>query len=111
MDTIALTGAQKSRLRGLGQRMDPSVRVGKEGLTPAMLAEMRRQLSKSELVKLRFAGSPRDVRAALCLQLSESTGSVCVGSVGQTGQTALFYTPKAGAPAESLLEDEDADVT
>jgi RNA-binding protein len=104
MDKIVLTGAQKSRLRGLGQRMEPSVKVGKDGLTPAVLGEMRRQLGAHELVKLRYAGSPRDERAAMSLKLSEATGSTFVGSVGQT---ALFFTPAAVAGKASLLGSPD----
>jgi RNA-binding protein len=100
MDTIALTGAQKSMLRGHGQRMDASVKVGKDGLTPMIIAEIGRQLRARELVKIRFVGSPRGARAELCKQLSAATGSACVGSVGQT---ALFFIPFADPAAESML--------
>jgi len=104
MDKIVLTGAQKSRLRGLGQRMEASVKVGKDGLTTAILAEMKRQLGAHELVKLRYLGSPRDDRAAMSQKLSEATGSAFVGSVGQT---ALFFTPSASAGKDSLLGAPD----
>ena len=106
MDAITLTGSQKSRLRGIGQRTEPSVRVGKEGMTPAMLSELRRQLAARELVKLRFVGIAREERAALCDKLSGATGSTFVGSVGQT---ALFYAPSASAAAGLLLESEKGD--
>jgi RNA-binding protein len=104
MDAITLTGSQKSRLRGIGQRTEPSVRFGKEGMTPAMLSELRRQLAARELVKLRFVGIAREERAELCGKLSEATGSAFVGSVGQT---ALFFTPLAGGAAGSLLSADD----
>jgi RNA-binding protein len=106
MDAIVLTGSQKSRLRGIGQRTEPSVRVGKEGMTPAMLAELRRQLAARELVKLRFAGIARDERADLCVKLSEATGSAFVGSVGLT---ALFFIPFATGAAASLLGSDEGD--
>jgi RNA-binding protein len=102
MEKISLTGAQKSRLRGLGQRMEPSVKVGKDGLTPAIVTEVTRQLGAHELVKLRYVGTERDARAAMSAKLSEETGSHFVGSVGQT---ALFYVPSAGGKAR-LLEAE-----
>jgi RNA-binding protein len=92
MDKIVLTGSQKSYLRGLGQRMEPSVKVGKDGLTAAILVEVRRQLGAHELIKVRFLGGDRNERSLHCLKLSESTGSAFVGAVGQT---ALFYTPSA----------------
>jgi RNA-binding protein len=93
-----LTGAQKARLRGLGQRIGASLKVGKDGATPAVIAELRRQLRVNELVKVRFLGSGRDERAGLCGTISQQTESLCVGSVGQT---ALFYTPRAGPAGAS----------
>jgi RNA-binding protein len=106
MDKIMLTGSQKSRLRGLGQRLEPSVRVGKEGLTAAILSELKRQLGARELVKLRFAGIPREERAALCPKLSEATGSAFVGAVGQT---ALFFIPSASPEAKTLVKADDGE--
>jgi RNA-binding protein len=105
MDKIVLTGAQKSRLRGLGQRMEPSVKVGKDGLTPAIIGEVQRQLGAHELVKLRYVGSPREERAAMSVTLSEATGSAFVGSVGQT---ALFFTPAPSSARVSLLGPAEA---
>lgn len=105
MEKTALTGAQKSRLRGLGQRMEPSIKVGKDGLTPAILVEVKRQLGAHELVKLRYVGSGRDERAAMSIKLSEETRSHFVGSVGQT---ALFFVPTSAPGKTSLLEDEEA---
>lgn len=95
MASAALTGAQKARLRGLGQRLDAAIKVGKEGVTPALVAELRRQLRAHELVKLRFLGAGREDRARLCGEISRQAGADCIGSVGQT---ALFYAPGAGAP-------------
>ena len=96
MAAIALTGAQKSRMRGMGQQMEVSFRVGKEGLTPAGMVELRRQMAAHELVKIRLLGADRDQREALCVQVAESTGSTLVGTVGRT---ALFYTPAPEAAA------------
>jgi RNA-binding protein len=90
METFVLTGAEKSRLRGRGQQMDPAVKLGREGLTPALVAELKRQFKGSDLIKVRFVGSDRVERAALCVQVAEATGSSCVGAVGAT---ALFYLP------------------
>lgn len=66
MYDFPLTGAQKTYLRGLGQRLDPTLKVGKSGLTPDFYKELQRALNASELVKLRFLGADRDERATLC---------------------------------------------
>jgi RNA-binding protein len=89
MYDFPLSGAQKTFLRGLGQRMEPSIKLGRGGLTPAFFAELQRHLRAQELVKLRFVGgADRDERAALCTQIADEGRCVFVGAVGHT---ALFY--------------------
>lgn len=88
MYSFPLTGAQKSQLRGLGQQLEPALKIGKGGLTPTFLAELQQQLRAHELVKLRFLGVERDDRATLCEQIADEGRCVCVGAVGHT---ALFY--------------------
>ena len=88
MYDLPLTGAQKSFLRGLGQALEPALKVGKGGLTPAFFGELQRLLRAHELVKLRFLGAERAARAALCTRIADEGRCVCVGAVGHT---ALFY--------------------
>ena len=88
MYDLVLSGAQKSHLRSLGQKLEPTLKVGKGGLTPAFFAELQRLLRTHELVKLRFLGAERAERAVLCARIADEGRSVCVGAVGHT---ALFY--------------------
>lgn len=88
MYEFPLSGAQRSHLRGLGQRMSDHLKVGRAGLTPAFFAELQKLLRAHELVKLRFLGADRDERATLCGQIADEGRCVCVGAVGHT---ALFY--------------------
>ena len=88
MYDFPLTGAQKSFLRGLGQKLEPSLKIGKGGLTPAFFTELQRLLRAHELVKLRFVAAERDERATLCEKIADEGRCVCVGAVGRT---ALFY--------------------
>jgi RNA-binding protein len=88
MDKTPLTGSQKAYLRGLGQRLEASLKLGKGGLTPAFLAELQRLLDAHELVKLRFLGAEREERALLCEQIASGVACECVGAVGRT---ALFF--------------------
>ena len=88
MYDFPLTGAQKSFLRGLGQTLEPALKLGRGGATPAFFAELQKQLRAHELVKLRFLGADRDERTALVAQLADEGRCVCVGAVGHT---ALFY--------------------
>jgi RNA-binding protein len=94
----SLTGAQKTKLRGLGQTLSDSLRIGRQGSTPALLVELNRQLDTRELVKVRFEGAERDARATLCDQIAASAPCLCVGAVGHT---ALFW--RAGPGGSKLL--------
>ncbi len=88
MENTPLTGAQKTHLRGLGQTLDPAIKVGKAGLTPTFFREFARILAARELIKLRFEGTDRHERAALVARIETETGAPCVGAVGHT---ALFF--------------------
>lgn len=88
MYDFPLTGAQRSFLRGIGQTLEPALKLGKSGLTPAFFEELQKLLRSDELIKIRFLGADREERVALCAQIADEGRCVCVGAVGGT---ALFY--------------------
>lgn len=88
MYDFPLTGAQRTHLRGLGQHLEPALKVGKAGLTSEFFLELQRLLNSDELVKLRFLGANRDQRATLCTQIADEGRCVFIGAVGHT---ALFF--------------------
>lgn len=88
MYEFPLTGAQRSHLRGLGQSLEPSLKLGRSGLTPGFFSELQKLLRAHELVKLRFLGAEREERAELCDRIADEGRCVCIGAVGHT---ALFY--------------------
>jgi RNA-binding protein len=91
-ESSALTGAQRSKLRGLGQTLSDAIQCGRDGITPAFRAELDTLLAARELVKLRFTGGQdRHERAALCDAIASASRSECVGTVGHT---ALFHRAK-----------------
>ena len=100
MYEFPLTGAQKSFLRGRGQTLEPALKLGKGGLTPAFFTELQKQLRAHELVKIRFLGVERDDRATLCDQIADEGRCLCVGAVGHT---ALFYR-RNPEPAERSID-------
>ncbi len=100
MHESTLTGAQRAFLRGLGQRLSPILKLGREGSSPAVLAELDRLLRRDELVKIRFVNADRDERAVLCERLAADAKAECVGAVGHT---AVFFRQNAD-PAERQIE-------
>jgi RNA-binding protein len=100
MYDLPLTGAQKSHLRGLGQTLEATLKVGRSGLTPEFFAELQKLLRAHELVKLRFLGADRDERAALCTRIADEGRCLCISAVGHT---ALFYRQHP-EPAERSVQ-------
>ena len=100
MYEFPLTGAQKSFLRGQGQRLEPALKLGKGGLSPAFFTELQKQLRANELVKVRFLGTEREERAQLCAQIADEGRCLCIGAVGHT---ALFYR-RNPEPAERSID-------
>lgn len=88
MESPPLTGAQKTRLRGLGQRLEASIKIGRAGYGHDQQVELTRLLCARELVKIRLETGDRHERGALIEKIEQSSGATCVGSVGRT---ALFF--------------------
>lgn len=104
MSLPPLTGAQKTRLRGLGQTLPDTLQVGREGAATSVTTQLDHELTRRELVKVRFTGGQdRHQRATLHAALATATRSTCVGAVGHT---ALFW--RSGADGSKLLPSDDA---
>jgi RNA-binding protein len=102
----ALTGAQKTKLRGIGQTLPDHVWLGRDGVTPAFVAELGRQLDVRGLVKLRFTGG-QDRRERAALIASVAAAAACL-EVGAVGHTALFWRPgPAGDRLPAVAGDGD----
>lgn len=86
----ALTQADKKKLRGIAQRMEPALLIGKQGLTESVLKEIQTALGRDELVKIRFHVS-REPMLELCQAIENQTRCTRVGNVGKT---ASFYKAK-----------------
>lgn len=95
-----LTGAQRTHLRSLGQLLSDSLRIGRQGPTPALYAELNRQLDTRELIKARFEVADRDERAAMVEKMAVDAPCLCVGAVGRT---ALFYRPHPDVTKRQVL--------
>jgi RNA-binding protein len=76
-----LNNRQISKLKGLGQLLEPVVRVGHAGLSGDFLASLNQALDDHELVKVKFADF-KDQKKALAAKLAELTGSHLIMRVG-----------------------------
>ncbi len=58
-----MTSKQRAYLRGLANELEPVLMVGKEGVTPGVIASAETQLEAHELIKGALTkGAPEDAR-------------------------------------------------
>ena len=84
----SLTGKQKSFLRGLGQKLEPVVMVGKEGVTPTVVQSAREAIKKRALIKVRVLQNCMDEPEDAITVLAERADVNLVQIIGRNG---LFY--------------------
>jgi RNA-binding protein len=111
----SLMGASKLRkaLRAAGHRLNPIVQIGKEGVTPGVLAQLSEALDHHELVKVKVGTeSPEDrfesadrIAAEGNAQVAQVIGRVIL--VYRRHATAPKFEPLAG-PRLALPDDDDA---
>lgn len=97
-----LNARQIRHLRALAHGLDPVVRVGQQGVTPAVLAELDAALEAHELVKVKISASDRRERQARVEQLASGCGAEIVQTIGHT--VTLFRT-SARRPRSLLAAD------
>lgn len=86
---MALTGKQKRVLRSIGQLLEPTVFVGKEG-TDSAVQPTEDAFRTHELIKVRVLNTAPENTDATAARLAEQTGSEVAGRVGHT---FLLYRP------------------
>ena len=79
----SLTGKQKSFLRSLGQKLEPVVMMGKEGVTPTVVEAAREAIKKRELIKVRVLQNCMDDPKEMAQMLAERTRSELVQVIGR----------------------------
>ncbi|HVK57180.1 MAG TPA: YhbY family RNA-binding protein [Candidatus Kapabacteria bacterium] len=76
-----LNNAQIRKLKGIAQRMDATLKVGKQGLSDGFIKTLNEELSRHELVKVKFAEF-KEQRKELAPQLAERTQSHLITLLG-----------------------------
>ena len=87
---IELTQAQKKHLRGLGQALNPTLQIGREGVTEANLAALDPLLKRHELVKVKVQQTSETTPQEAAQALAHGSNAAVIGIVGRT---FLLYRP------------------
>jgi RNA-binding protein len=78
---MTLTTSQIAKLKGLAQRMDATLKVGKNGLSEGFLQTVREALTHRELIKVKFDDF-KDQKKTLAPELAAKTDSILVTLIG-----------------------------
>jgi RNA-binding protein len=91
----ALSSKQRQFLKGRAHALSPVVRIGKSGLTPAIVVETKTALRAHELIKVRIEVEDGKARRAAGRELAEDAGAHLVGAVGKV---AILYRARDKEP-------------
>jgi RNA-binding protein len=80
-DTAALANPQIRKLKAMAQRMEATIHVGKLGFSTAFLKSVDEELSRHELVKVKFSEF-KDQKKQMAPELAKLTHSHLVMRVG-----------------------------
>jgi RNA-binding protein len=90
---MPLTSRQRRNLRALAHPLDPVVLVGGQGITPAVVKQVRAALEAHELIKVRFAEGI-DAR-----ELSDDLATRSTAELAQViGRVAVLYRRRKKDP-------------
>ncbi len=78
-----LSPAQRKALKARAHRLEPVVRVGGDGLTDTVIAEIGRALAAHELIKLRAASLGREARETTLAEICERCAAQPVQHIGK----------------------------
>ena len=85
---MSLTPKQRQYLKGLAHSLDPVVRVGKGGVSDAVVEETKKSLAAHELIKVRFEIDNGELRRTFADKLAAAVDAQLAGSVGKI---AILY--------------------
>ena len=81
----SLTGKQKSFLRSMGQKLEPVVMMGKEGVTPTVVQAAQQAIKKRELIKVRVLQNCMEEPEDAITMLAERADVNLVQIIGRNG--------------------------
>jgi len=97
---------RRQELRGRARLMEPHARIGKNGLTDPVVAQVRRMFNTRELVKVKLLRSfmESNDRKKAALELAKKTGAELVDQVGFV--VVLFRKKESNDPARTHVKKE-----
>lgn len=91
MAELTLTRDERLELRARAHPLNPTVLLGNQGLTEAVMKEIDRALAAHELIKVRVPGDDREQREAIYQAVADALDA---GRVQAIGKLLVLYRPR-----------------
>ena len=95
--SLQLSPVERRALKARAHALEPTVRVGSGGLTPAVAGEIDRSLAAHGLIKVRVMGDDRDAREDILQRICDELDA---SPVQHIGKILVVYRPKPDAPSK-----------
>ncbi len=99
-----ITSKERSILRSIGNKLEPIIIIGKNGITENLLAQLDEALNARELVKGRVLPHQDFDVKAIAEELAQKTGADIVQTIGRN--ILLYRAPQDGSPSKIHWEQE-----
>lgn len=96
MPALSLSPAERSALRSQAHALKPVVLIGAEGLTDAVLKEIKVHLDAHQLIKIRVFGDEREERIAIYDAICDTLNAAPIQHIGKL---LVIWKPEAAEPA------------
>ncbi|MGF6772573.1 RNA-binding protein [Paraburkholderia sp. GAS199] len=94
MPALKVSSDQRAELRSQAHALKPVVLVGAEGLTDAVLSEIKVHLGAHQLIKIRVFGDEREERIAIYEQICDQLNAAPIQHIGKL---LVIWKPEAAA--------------
>ncbi|MGI6561155.1 MAG: ribosome assembly RNA-binding protein YhbY [Clostridia bacterium] len=78
-----INGKQRAMLRKMGNRLDPTIQIGKGGINENVINEARRELFDKELVKISVLRNVPESTKQISDEIARQTGAEVVQVIGR----------------------------
>jgi RNA-binding protein len=104
MPALKVSSDQRAELRSQAHALKPVVLIGAEGLTDAVLAEIKVHLGAHQLIKIRVFGDEREERMAIYEQICDALNAAPIQHIGKL---LVIWKPEAATrPASRAKRGE-----
>ena len=100
MPAIELRPVQRKEKRAEAHHLEPVVRIGGDGLTPAVIKETDAALNAHGLIKVRVFSDERETREAILARLSDELNAAPIQHIGKLLVLWRPIPPKQGGASE-----------